>query len=117
MDNSKSNVLEELPLDVVELIEEVEEAAEAKKQQGELLLSSQITQNVLIQPKLEPPVPVEQPKAVVEQVEPPQPQQIQEAGVLAAMDCKIIISLLEGAAGACGACQVRGSPAGSAHGS
>ncbi|XP_065352333.1 bromodomain-containing protein 8-like isoform X3 [Cloeon dipterum] len=36
VDNSQTNVLEELPQDVVELIEEVEEAAEAKKQQGEI---------------------------------------------------------------------------------
>jgi len=79
VDNSKCNVLEELPQDVVELIEEVEEAAEAKKQQqGELYLSSQITsQSAQIQPKLEPQV--EQPKAVVDQVEPIQAQQIQEA--------------------------------------
>ncbi|CAB3385556.1 Hypothetical predicted protein [Cloeon dipterum] len=36
VDNSQTNVLEELPQDVVELIEEFEEAAEAKKQQGEI---------------------------------------------------------------------------------
>ncbi|XP_059489548.1 bromodomain-containing protein 8 isoform X2 [Neocloeon triangulifer] len=68
--NSQTNVLEELPQDVVELIEEVEEAAEAKKQQSELgqFFKGQIATQTSLE--VLPSVAVQEDKIAPKDVEP-----------------------------------------------